>query len=124
MAKLIFKDVFHEDYEDEKETHEYQFQIRNRGYSNVDHQMIQGLVDSFFRGMKSLNWESPILFLEILSKLEEYVLQMQYNQAYDQEIFKHEGHKFYNDCDKTLEKLSALLDCFLTKNELLGLPKK
>jgi hypothetical protein len=124
MARLVFKDVFHEMYEDEQETHEYQFQIHNNDYGNVDHQMIQGLVDSFFRGMKSLNWEHPVLFIEILERTEEYVREMQDIQTINQKRFKLHGYKFYNDYNKTLEKLSALFDCFLSKKELLELNKK
>lgn len=116
MPRLIFKDIWFDGCEDRKETHEYEFPVKQTDYEFTDYKMIDGLVEEFFRGLRNMGLLNRHVALRFLSELDEFISTKP--NKYKKKHRDEDGCLFYTDYNLTSKKLAELYCCFLTEEEL------
>lgn len=116
MPRLIFKDVWYDRCEDKKETHEYEFSVKQTEDEFTDYKMIDGLVEEFFRGLRKLGWLNRNVALRFLGELDDFIATEP--NEYKKKHRDRDGCLFHTKYKDTSKKLSDLYVCFLTKEEM------
>tara|TARA_R100000808_G_scaffold6170_2_gene18494 strand:+ start:3557 stop:3916 length:360 start_codon:yes stop_codon:yes gene_type:complete len=116
MPRLIFKDIWYDRCEHQKETHEYEFRVKQNDYEFTDYKMIDGLVEEFFRGLRKLGWINRRVALRFLSHLDDFISTEP--DEYKKKHRDRDGCLFHTNYKDTSKKLSDLYVCFLTKEEM------